>query len=90
MKSIKEIVLSKRFLCGIDVTNLPLLDYIWREKFRNYSSMCDIDSIHKNVLVLRPHNNVVKNEIFIKKDQIITEINKHFKRRFIKDIKFTV
>lgn len=90
MKNIKDIISSKRLFYGIDVTNLPLLDYIWKNKFSNYSSMCEIDAIERNVLVLKPHNNIIKNEIYIKKDQIVREINKHFKKKFIKDIKFTV
>lgn len=90
MKSIKEIISSKRLFYGIDISNLPLLDYIWKEKFKNYSAFCEIDAIERNILVLKPANGVIKNEIYMKKDQIVREINKYFKKEFIKDIKFTM
>lgn len=89
MKNIKDIISTKRFLFGIDINNLMLLDYIWKENFSELSSMCDIKSIEKNVLVLKPHNNIIKSEIQRRKDIIIRELNKNFKKKFIKDIKFS-
>lgn len=90
MKSIKDIISTRRFLFGIDLNNLMLLDYLWKENFSDISSMCEIEAIEKNVLILKPYNNIVKSEIYRRKDVILREINKNFKKKFIKDIKFSI
>lgn len=90
MKNIREIISSKKFLFGIDWNNLILLDYIWKNNFSDISSMCEIEAIEKDVLILRPQNNIIKSEIQRKKDTIIREINKNFSRKLIRDIKFSI
>lgn len=88
MKNIKEILLSSKIFNGITVENLMVLDYVWKNDMKEFSSFCDIYSIEKKTLVLKTKNPIIKKEFFIKKDMILKNINKYFKNRFIKDIRF--
>ncbi|MGC9070984.1 MAG: DciA family protein [Elusimicrobiales bacterium] len=87
MKSIREIISSRRFLGGVDILNLMMLDYIWKKDFSDFSSMCEIYSVEKNILILKAKNSVFMNEIKIRKESLTNELNKYFRRKFIKDIK---
>ncbi|MEF3280711.1 MAG: DUF721 domain-containing protein [Elusimicrobiota bacterium] len=88
MNSIKEILASYKIFGGVSVEKLMILNHIWKEDLKKYSSFCDIYSIEKKTLILKVKNPVLKNDLYMKKDFIIKEINSFFKSKFIKDIKF--
>jgi hypothetical protein len=87
MKSVREILSSYKIFNGIRLENLMILNSVWKEEMKEFSDYCEIDSIDKRALVLRVKNSVIKNELFMRKDEILKKINKHFKSPFIKDIK---
>lgn len=88
MRSIKEILSSYTVFNGIKIENLMILDSVWKNEMKDFSSMCDIHSIEKKRLIVKVKNPVIKNEIFMRKDEILKKINGHFKTKFITDIKF--
>ena len=88
MKSVREIISSYKLFGGIRVENLMILNYVWKNEMKEFSSYCTIDSIDGRTLVLKVDNSVIKNELLIRKSEIIKKINKHFKTGFIKDIRF--
>jgi hypothetical protein len=87
-KSLKEIITDHKIFGGLNISNLMILNSVWKNEMKEYSLYCDIFSIEKKTLVLKIKNPVVKNEIYIKKDIILRKINKYFNSNFIKDIKF--
>jgi len=87
MKSAREILSSYKVFNGIRLENLMILNSVWKEEMKEFSDYCEIDSIDKKTLVLKVKNSVIKNELFMRKDEILKKINKHFKSPFIKDIK---
>jgi len=87
MKSAREILSSYKIFNGIKLENLMILNSVWKEEMKEFLDYCEIDSIDKKTLVLRVKNSVIKNELFMRKDEILKKINKHFKSPFIKDIK---
>ncbi len=88
MKNIKEILSSYTVFNGIKIENLMILDLVWKNEMKDYSAFCDIHSIEKKKLVLKVKNPIIKNEIYIKKDDILKRINGYFNSKFITDIKF--
>lgn len=88
MKNIKEILDSYSVFNGIKIENLMILDNVWKNEMKDYSAFCDIHSIEKKKLIIKVKNPVIKNEIYIKKDDILKRINSYFKSKFITDIKF--
>lgn len=86
MKRIGEIISSKR-LFGIDLKKLPIIENIWIKEFSCFSKFSSIVGIERNILVIKAHNSVIANEIKIKKNSLIKEINKYFKSEIIGDIK---
>ena len=87
MKSAREILSSYKVFNGIRLENLMILNSVWKEEMKEFSDYCEIDSIDKKTLVLKVKNSVIKNELFMRKDEILKKINKHFNSPFIKDIK---
>ena len=88
MKNIREILSSRRVFGGIKIENLMILDCVWKKEMKDFSSYCDVHSIEGRILFVKVASSVVRNEMYIKKDEIIKRINKHFNYNFIKDIKF--
>jgi hypothetical protein len=86
-ETLSEIV-NRKFYKNIDLNKLFMVEYVWNNEVKEYSKYCKIFAVEKRNLVLKAKNSVIKNEIFIKKDDILKKINKHFKTRFIRDIKF--
>lgn len=86
--SVKDIFESRKMFKGLDLNKLFIIDYVWNNEMKEYSKYCDIFALDRRCLVLKVKNSIIKNEIFIKKDDILKKINKHFKSGFIKDIKF--
>jgi hypothetical protein len=87
MKSVREILSSYKIFNGIRLENLMILNSVWKEEMKEFLDYCEIDSIDKRTLILRVKNSVIKNELFMRKDEILKKINKHFNSPFIKDIK---
>ncbi len=87
MKSVREIIFSRKFLGGVDISNLMLIDHLWKKEFSEFSSVCDIYAIEKDILILKVKNSVFMNEVRNRKDFLVREINKYFKNRFIRDIR---
>jgi len=88
MKSAREILSSYKIFNGVKIENLMILNSIWNQELKEFSNYCDIHSMEGNTLVLKTKNSVIKNEMFIRKDEIIRKINSYFKSRFVKNIKF--
>jgi len=86
MKNIKEIMSSYKFFNGIKIENLMILNSIWKNEMKDYSLFCDIYSIEKKKLIIKVKNPVIRNEIYMRKDEILKKINSYFKTKFIKDI----
>jgi hypothetical protein len=88
MKNIKEIMSSYKFFNGIKIENLMILNSIWKNEMKDYSLFCDIYSIEKKKLIIKVKNPVIRNEIYMRKDEILKKINSYFKTKFINDINF--
>ncbi len=88
MKSVKEILLSYTVFNGIKIENLMILKKAWEEEMKPFLNMCELYSYEKKNLFVKVKNPVIKNEIFLRKDDILKRLNKYFKSKFIKDIKF--
>ena len=86
MKNIKEIMSSYKFFNGIKIENLMILNSIWKNEMKDYSLFCDIYSIEKKKLIIKVKNPIIRNEIYMRKDEILKKINSYFKTKFIKDI----
>jgi len=86
MKNIKEIMSSYKFFNGIKIENLMILNSIWKNEMKDYSLFCDIYSIEKKKLIIKVKNPVIRNEIYMRKDEILKKINSYFKTKFINDI----
>jgi len=86
MKNIKEIMSSYKFFNGIKIENLMILNSIWKNEMKDYSLFCDIYSIEKKKLIIKVKNPIIRNEIYMRKDEILKKINSYFKTKFINDI----
>ena len=84
---ISEVLNYRNILGGINPHNLMILKNIWDKELKGLSDYCELYSIEKDKIVLKARNSVIANEIIIRKDSILKDLNKYFKSKWIKDIK---
>lgn len=82
-----EIMVSRRIFGGLNPHNLLILQKVWQKELKSLSSHCSLMGVEKNKIILKPSNSVIANEILIRKDEILRDLNKYFKSKWIKDIR---
>jgi len=84
---VSDILSYRNILGGINPNNLMILQNIWEKEFKGINEYCELYGIEKNKIILKTKNSVIANEINIRKDSILKDLNKHFRTKWIKDIK---
>jgi hypothetical protein len=62
---------------------------LFNEIFPEFKKLVSPSNVHKGVLYLSVDNSVLRNEIHLRKKQMIEKINSHLNQQLINDVKFT-
>lgn len=90
IKSLSEILSSERefsnFRKSIKENDIVIM---FNDIFPEFTKVVKPSNVHKKILYLTVENSVLRNELHLRKKQMIEKINKHFNQQIINDIKFT-
>ncbi len=79
--------LSGRFnSLGCKLNRLLILDHVWTQLVGNKSKFWVLHAVQNDTLYVKVKIAVAKNELIARRQQLITELNKHFSKPWIKRI----
>lgn len=79
--------LSSRFnKLGSRLNRLMILDHVWNKLVGNKSKFWVLHAVQKDTLYVKVRVAVAKNELVARREELITELNKHFDTPWIKRI----
>lgn len=81
----QELQTPSNRLSGV-LNRLMVLDYVWGKLVGTKSRFWVLKAVKKDTLYVQVKASVAKNELNARKKQLITELNKHFDRAWIKQI----
>lgn len=85
--NISEVINSRKVFGGVNPFNIVILNNVWNREFKSLSAYCKLYGVDKDIVLLKPSNSTIANEILIRKDEILKDLNKYFKSKWLKDIK---
>lgn len=69
------------------LNRLHILEYAWKKGVGNKSKFWVLYAVQGDTLFVRVRSAVAKAELNVRKNMILKELNKYFKKPWIKDIK---
>ena len=68
------------------LNRLNVLDYVWENVTGSKGRFWVLKAVKGNTLYVQVKVSVAKNELIVRRRQLITELNKHFQKPWIKQI----
>jgi len=85
--NIASIKTSWKSLNGLNTDRLAILEAVWKKETGRLSGHCEILGVDKGCIVIKTNSAVVANELLMRNKQILQNLNKHFARPWIKNIR---
>jgi len=83
----REICGSKRFLRGLRLGDLAILDAVWEKEAGTLGRHCKMIGVDDGYIIVSSCSSAAASEITLRSRQIVRNINKYFKEPWIKAIK---
>ena len=84
-----SLIASRSLFGGIKPENLVILKTVWEKEMSGFAKYCELEGVEKNFEVVKAANSVVASELFLRRDEILKNLNKHFRARWIKGLRIT-
>jgi len=84
-RSSQELAGAKNALSR-SLNRLMVLDYVWNQLVGNKGRFWVLHAVKKDTLYVQVKASVARNELTVRKAQLIKELNKHFQTPWIKQI----
>lgn len=85
--SASSIISSRGLFGGIKPENLVILKAVWEKEMEGFKKYCELEGVEKNFITVKAVNSVVASELFLRRDEIVRSLNKHFRSKWIKGLR---
>lgn len=79
----------KRVFRGLNFDSLFILDSVWNKELGNLSGHCSLAAVKNDCVVVKTDSSVVSNELMIRSPAIVRNLNKYFRKPWIKRIRIS-
>ncbi len=79
----------RRALRGFDFDIFLILNSVWNREVGHLSEHCSLLGATRNSIIVSADSSVVSNELFLRSGSIIKNLNKYFRKPWIREIKIS-
>jgi len=84
---VNEVVSSWKFMGGVGLDKLAVLDAVWKKEMGRLGEHCRLLGVDRHFVLVKPASAAAANELALRSSVLVKGLNKYFKRPWIKAIK---
>ena len=81
-----EVCTSWKFLGGVSLDKLAVLDAVWKKEMGRLGEHCVLLGVDRHFVLVKP-SSAAASELALRSSVLVKSLNKHFKRPWIKAIR---
>lgn len=82
-----DVLRGWKFRAGLDADRILILNQVWEKELGHYARFWSLSGVRRGVLYVRPKSPAAAQELLMRSGQIVTGLNKYFKRAWIREIR---